>query len=90
MKNRELYTHVFEHDGNACVCITKVTIGKQFQTKLVRVYDLDAGSIFVLQPRNILDAPKLRESEPEDFEFSVILDSLYADEACEIKCELFD
>ena len=85
MKNRELYTHVFEYEGQACVCISKPT---SFGT--IKVYDLDAGEIFTLNVPTVIDAPKLRETEEEDFQFSTILESPYADEAWEICCELFD
>jgi hypothetical protein len=88
MENRELYTHVFEYDGQACIAISHVKQGPCDQ--YVEIYDLDAGEITQCSIEEIYDAPKLRESEPEDFEFSVILDSPYADEAWEIKCELFD
>jgi len=87
MENRELYTHVFEYDGQACVAISPPI---HHNDDKVAIYDLDAGEIFSLEIQEILNAHKLRESEPEDFEFSVILDSPYADEAWEIKCKLFD
>jgi hypothetical protein len=85
MENRELYTHVFEYEGQACVAISPPTT---FGT--IKVYDLDAGEIFTLNVPTILNAPKLRESEKEDFQFSTVLDSPYADEAWEIQCELFN
>jgi hypothetical protein len=43
MKNRELYTHVFEYEGQACVCISKV---RKLYNEYVAVYDLDAGEIY--------------------------------------------
>jgi hypothetical protein len=87
MENRELYTHVFEYEGQACVAISPPI---RHNNNKVAVYDLDAGEIFSLSVQDILDAPKLRESEEEDFQFSTILESPYADEAWEIQCELFD
>jgi hypothetical protein len=87
MKNRELYTYVFEYNGNACIAISPPI---HHNDDKVAVYDLDAGEIFSLDIEDILDAPPLRESEEEDFQFSTILESPYADEAWEISCELFD
>jgi hypothetical protein len=88
MENRELYTHVFEYEGQACVCISKV---QKLYNEYVAVYDLDAGEIYShINIVDVIEAVQLRETEEEDFQFSTILESPYADEAWEICCELFD
>lgn len=84
MKNKELYTHIFEYDGQACVAISNPT-----PCETVKVYDLDAGEFFTLDIQTIYDAVKVRPTEEFDFQFSSIVASPWADEAQEICSELF-
>ena len=85
MENKELYIHVFEYVGQACICVSKPrSSGK------IKVYDLDAGELFTLDTQEVKEARKCRLTEPEDFLYSTIIASRYADEAAEISYELFD
>jgi hypothetical protein len=80
--------NTFTYEGNTCVVIVPPTNVSPL-TK-VPVYDLDAGLIFKLTLFEIVEAPKGRSSEPQDFQFSKILASKYANDAQGIVDVLFD
>jgi hypothetical protein len=88
MENRELYTHIFQYDGNACVCIGPEEHG--IYANFVPVYDLDSSDILQLSTHDVMNAVQLRRTEECDFQWDAILNSRYCDEAMEICYELFD
>jgi len=78
----------FVYEGNTCVVIAQAeSVSPNVK---VPVYDLDSGEIFKLSLLEIARCENGRNTEPQDFQFSRILSSKYANNAQEIVDVLFD
>jgi hypothetical protein len=81
---REFCDRLFEHEGQACVVISYPRANT-----LVAFYDLDGGRCGVVRLSTVALAPKLRETEEDDFTFSEVMSSDVCDEAMDISNQLF-